>query len=179
MLLVLVLVAGAAAGAWWLGLFTGDDTTAAAPTPTSSARPTAGPSASTNASATPSAVCPTTSAPPAPTAVAVNVYNGTDRAGLAAQVATTLKARGFLVGKVANDPLGKKVSGTAEIRAATDSPAAITVAAQVPGSRLVADTRRDNTVDLVLGVGYAALGTPSQVSDATRALASIPPGCPG
>ena len=62
--------------------------------------------------------CPTgdfTAAAPALTAgqVTVNVYNATNRAGLAAATAKDVKARGFVVGQVTNDPSKKKIDAPA------------------------------------------------------------------
>ena len=48
--------------------------------------------------------------------VTVNVYNATNRAGLAASTAKDVKARGFVDRPVANDPLKKKIDGAGELR---------------------------------------------------------------
>ena len=42
------------------------------------------------------------------------------------------------------------------------------VAAEVVGSQLRADSRTDDTVDLVLGAGFSALANPDQVSTALK-----------
>ncbi len=52
----------------------------------------------------------------APGQVTVNVFNSTKRAGLAASTAKDVKARGFVVGQVTNDPAKKKIDGPAEVR---------------------------------------------------------------
>jgi uncharacterized membrane protein (DUF485 family) len=51
-----------------------------------------------------------------PSAVTLNVYNSTGRVGLAASVAKSLRTLGFKVVDVANDPLGRPISGVGEIR---------------------------------------------------------------
>ena len=64
--------------------------------------------------------------------VKVNVYNATSRAGLASDTANALKRRGFRIGKVANDPTNRKVTGEAEVRHGPKGKAAArTVGAQV------------------------------------------------
>ena len=64
----------------------------------------------------------------------VNVYNASDRVGLAGSVSRSLRERGFVIGKVANDPSSRKAPKVAEIRygAKGDGPgqAAAHVAAQ-------------------------------------------------
>ena len=126
-----------------------------------------------------------TTAPPLPAAVAakkikVNVYNATDRRGLAARVADGMKARGFRIGKVANDPLNRTVTGVAEVRSSPrGAGAARTVAAQLPSYTSLPDQRPDASVDLVLGAGYKALRTPKNAAAALRATPSPSPGeCP-
>lgn len=136
-------------------------------------------SSSTTPSASPSACATTVAAikPPAPATVRVNVYNATTRSGLAAQVAGFLRNRGFAVATVANDPLKRAVAGPAEIRSAPGSPAALTLSLHALGSTRVADTRRDGSVDLVLGLRFTTLRTPAQVAAAVAALATPRPAC--
>ena len=87
---VLAALAGVGAGAWAFGI---------------------------NADAPPSAGCQReVYAPPAPTGGLVNVYNSTQRAGLAIEVADQLRQRGFQIGEVDNDPERRKVRGTGELR---------------------------------------------------------------
>jgi hypothetical protein len=139
----------------------------------------------------PEAICPAPS--PTPTvvpiaAVKVNVYNATETRGLASQVATQLRRRGFHVRKVDNDPLGRTVTGAAEVRSSTlGAGAARTVTAQVapagqvgaaPAVTAVPDQRTDATVDLVVGVAWRGLRPPA---DAAAALSPtpepVPSGC--
>jgi hypothetical protein len=115
------------------------------------------------------AVCTAPPAPPPlppalpPTAVTVNVFNATGRLGLAAEVATELKARGFMVAEVSNDPLARTVPGTAELRHSPQGDAAArTVAAQVQGATVAPDLRADASVDLVMGAAYVGMVTPEE-----------------
>ena len=153
-LLVAVLLVLALAGAgWWLWQRDADE-----------------PVATADRSA-----CPTPSAPPAvvpPAEVKVNVYNATERRGLAAKVATQLRKRGFQVAQVDNDPLERRVTGVAEVRHSEPGAApARTVVAQVGTVVAVPDQRTDASVDLVLGAGFRAL---QPVAAAAAALSPTP-----
>lgn len=124
----------------------------------------------TGSTPTPSATC--TTAPPAATAVTVNVYNGTSRSGLAATTAEQVKKRGFTVAKVANDPLKRSPKGTAEIRfGKSGAKQAAQVAALVAGSTKVQDSRKNATVDLVLGAKFTSLVPATSASGG----AALPP----
>jgi hypothetical protein len=109
----------------------------------------------------------TPSGPPVlqPQNVTVNVYNATDRPGLAANTASALRARSFTIGDVANDPLSRTIAGVAEIRAGrADEPAVLLLIQHVPGAVVVADGRTDGTVDLVTGDAFVRLGDPATVT---------------
>jgi hypothetical protein len=106
---------------------------------------------------------------PAAGQIKLNVYNSTNRQGLAASTASVLKQRGFTITKVTNDPLKANLRSAAQIRGnSVDAPAMRVVAAEVAGAELQPDARTDGTVDLVLGAGFTALATPDQVSAALR-----------
>jgi hypothetical protein len=139
----------------------------------------------------PEVICPAPSPTPtvvAASAVKVNVYNATEKRGLASQVATQLRKRGFRVKKIDNDPLDRTVTGAAEVRSsALGAGAARTVTAQVapagqvgaaPAVTAVPDQRKDASVDLVIGAGWAGLRPPA---DAAAALSPtpqpVPSGC--
>lgn len=94
-----------------------------------------------------------------PAAVTLNVYNTTQRTGLAASVAKELGERGFVVAAVANDPLGKSVPGPAEVRFGPAGQAGADLVIGLLGEGVVtaADERADASVDIALGDGYAAL----------------------
>ncbi len=88
----------------------------------------------------------------------LNVYNATSRNGLAASTAAELKKRGFVIGAVANDPLKRKITAAAEVRYGTSGKAAVqSVLALVARPVKLADSRKDASVDLVIGNGFKAL----------------------
>ena len=106
-------------------------------------------------------VCTTATAAPRPADVTVNVYNATTRDGLAKKTAAEVRKRGFLVATVSNDPLQKKVTGTAEVRyGPSGKKDAALVLQLVKGAKGVQDARNDSSVDLVLGARYKALAPP-------------------
>jgi hypothetical protein len=115
-----------------------------------------------------------------PSQVKVNVYNASTRNGLARKVAGEMKDRGFVVGTIANDPLHRSVKTTAEVRyGAKGKAGAQLVMSEVPGAKLVADKRKDASVDLVLGGSYEQLtptDTPTGSSSCTPTGTSSGPG---
>ncbi|MBS2962728.1 LytR C-terminal domain-containing protein [Actinocrinis puniceicyclus] len=112
--------------------------------------------------------------------IKLNVYNSTDRRGLAAATAAELKQRGFTIAKVTNDPLKAKLAIPAQIRGGVASaPSMRVVAAEVGGSQELSDNRTDGTVDLVLGTGFTTLATPEQVSAALKAATAAQPKATG
>lgn len=107
----------------------------------------------------------TTTQPSEPKDVLVNVYNATDRKGLAATVSKAMRAQGFRVPSVTNDPLGKHIPGVGEVRfGKTGVEEATAVLLRLRGARSVPDGRADASVDLVLGDAFKAItvvkGTP-------------------
>ncbi|MEO6018646.1 MAG: LytR C-terminal domain-containing protein [Knoellia sp.] len=96
---------------------------------------------------------------PAPGNTTVNVYNATSKNGLAGRIAAELRSRGFTVGDVANDPLGRTVAGPAEVRFGPTGKghAQLLVALGGKGATQLADKRKTTTVDLVLGAKFTAL----------------------
>lgn len=117
---------------------------------------------------------------PSPAQVTTNVYNATDRTGLAASTAEELQIRGFLIGVIDNDPLAKTITGVAEIRhGPSGEQAARLMAFYLPGAELVDDGRKDATIDTVLGAAYTAVAPQSEVDTALAAPSPSPsgPGC--
>lgn len=117
---------------------------------------------------------------PKPSEVKTNVFNGTDREGLAGTTSKELETRGFQIGNVANDPLGKGVTGIAEIRYGTSGEAAATLMSfYIPGATLVKDGRTDATIDTVLGAAFVAVASQADVDAALAAPSPSPsgPGC--
>jgi hypothetical protein len=118
---------------------------------------------------------------PTPSQVTTNVYNATDRAGLAATTAEELQTRGFIIGTIDNDPLARAVSATAEIRHGPSGLASAKLMAfYIPGSLVVDDGRTDATIDTVLGQAFTAVAPQSEVDAALIAPSPSPsgPGCP-
>ena len=88
-----------------------------------------------------------------PAAVTINVYNATNREGLAASVAKSLRGQGFKVHTIANDPLGKQIAGVGEVRHGQRGSAsarltamcrlgtAIDTPTRLPGAKCIARTR--------------------------------------
>jgi LytR cell envelope-related transcriptional attenuator len=103
----------------------------------------------------------------------LNVYNSTQRQGLAAHTAAELKQRGFAIGQVTNDPLKENLTVAAQVRGAASQTAELhEVAAEVPGAQIKTDGRADPSVDLVLGAGFSALASTQQVTTDLQAAAA-------
>lgn len=118
---------------------------------------------------------------PNPSQVTTNIYNSTDRAGLAATTAEELQARGFIIGTIDNDPLERAVSAPAEIRhGPAGESAAKLMAYYIPGALLVDDGRADATIDTALGQAYTTVAPQAEVDAALLAPSPSPsgPGCP-
>lgn len=130
--------------------------------------------------------CVTTSVTPAdvlpkPAKVRVNVYNATATSGLASKTANELEDRGFQVGKVANDPVGKPIAGVAQIRyGPKGEPSAQLLLLYVPGAELVELDRKGRNVDLATGDGFIGLAPQPEVAAALASPSPVAsgPGCP-
>jgi hypothetical protein len=96
----------------------------------------------------------------------VNVYNASNRSGLAASVSKTLAERGFIIGKVANDPSKRKPPAIAEVRHGPEgeAQAGLVLSTMPKGSVIVVDKRKGATVDVALGAKYTALAPVSTAS---------------
>ena len=127
------------------------------------------------------AACATAAeAPPSldPSTVSIRVFNATDRAGLANEVAAALQQRGFVVDEIANDPSDREVTGTGEVRhGPRGGDAARFVALFLPGAGSFQDTRADARVDLVVGPDFTELATPEQVAATLSPIASAEAAC--
>ena len=142
-------------------------------------------SAADAADPTPSPCVTTTVTPaevlPKPARVKVNVYNATATPGLASKTASALEDRGFRVGRVANDPVGKPIPGVAEIRfGAKGAQGAELLLLYVPGAELVELDRKGRTVDLATGTGFTGLAPQPEVTAqlASPSPVASGPGCP-
>ncbi|MFF2627939.1 LytR C-terminal domain-containing protein [Kitasatospora sp. CB02891] len=143
--------------------------------PGATGKPLAAPEGSP--SAAPGAV-PGNTAVPQPATVTVNVYNATDKSGLAARTADELKKRGFQVGQVGNAPsaLDRKVPGTAQVLSGPGGLGAATLlVSQVASATSTEDARTDATVDLVIGDAFTALADPNQAAAALAELTKPSP----
>ncbi len=130
-------------------------------------------SASASAQACATELVPVSGLLPKPAKVTVNVYNATTVAGLASKTAVDLEKRGFKVGKVANDPAGRKITGVGQIRfGPKGADQAQLVLVYVPGAELVELDRKGRKVDLAMGDAFTALAPEPEV---TAALASTTP----
>jgi hypothetical protein len=116
---------------------------------------------------------------PEPEVVTVNVYNATDRAGLAQQTAQALAERGFTIGEVANAPeeLDGEVTGAGLVRGsglAEQTGSLAVLNAHLTGMTAGTVEREDPTVDLVLGEDFEQLAEEDEVTAALQALAAAP-----
>lgn len=110
---------------------------------------------------------------PKPGAVTVTVLNGSTRYRLATEVSTLLKARGFKTGIPNDAPSQLSSIGQIQYGKAGKSGATL-LGYYLPGAALVAESRSDAAVTLVLGAAYHALATPAAV---TKSLASASKPC--
>ena len=118
---------------------------------------------------------------PAASKVTVNVYNATDTSGLASKTATALEKRDFTVGKVGNDPVGKPITGVAQIRFGPKAALqAQVLLLQVPGAEMVELQRGGKKVDLAMGDTFNGLAPQEDVDAQLAAPTPVAsgPGCP-
>ncbi len=119
-------------------------------------------------------------APPSldPPTVSLRVFNATDTAGLAQEVAAALQQRGFVVEEIANDPTEREVTGIGELRhGPRGNDAGAFVSLFVPGAGDFLDTRATAQVDFVIGPDFAGLAPPEEVDAALAAGASAAAAC--
>lgn len=116
---------------------------------------------------------------PSPRQIMVNVYNATQRGGLAQRTADELKKRGFKIGKVGNasPEYDKKVKNAGILLGAStaDNGRLKVLSTQLTGFSAKADARKSDTVDLIIGDGFTALVEKKDADQALTALASPSP----
>ncbi|MFI6765509.1 LytR C-terminal domain-containing protein [Streptomyces sp. NPDC050355] len=117
--------------------------------------------------------------PPAPGTLTVNVFNATQRSGLAKRTADELKKRGFKIGKVGNAPAAydKKVKGAGILlgpRAAVDGPLKV-LATQLAGAQQKTDDRKSAELDLILGDAFKDLATQQAAAKSLSVLSHPSP----
>ncbi|MCC5479741.1 LytR C-terminal domain-containing protein [Streptomyces sp. NPDC059680] len=120
---------------------------------------------------------------PKPAQITVNVYNATERTGLAKSTADELKKRGFRIGAVGNAPgaYDKKVKNAGMLLgpAAAQNTSLPVLAAQLTGTEQRADSRKGTDVDLILGDAFKGLVNPTAADQAlTRLTAPAPTSAP-
>jgi hypothetical protein len=115
--------------------------------------------------------------------VSLNVYNATDRPGLAKEIAQELKQRKFKVDpeKASNDPLAKPVEGVAVLRYGPKMVGAAWVVRSYFLNEAVREfdpSRQDETIDVVLGPSFKKLATETEqrLSLASVGRAPVPKG---
>ena len=104
-----------------------------------------------------------------PEKVTVNIFNSTNRPGLARSVADQLAARKFIVGAVANTTSSYRGVALVVSGAAGQS-AALSVQRNVPGSDYVQDGRTDPSVDLIITGDFKELAKPELVDQSPGQL---------
>jgi len=110
-----------------------------------------------------------------PSDVSVNVYNATNRSGLASAASKTAVDRGFKVKKVGNDPQRATIKQTAQVRFGPEGEAsAKLLLAHLTGAVGLNDKREGDTVDLVLGNKWKAFGPVPAVVTPTQTLRPCP-----
>ncbi len=94
-----------------------------------------------------------------PAQTRVNVYNASNRNGLAATVSRQLRDRDFVIGTVGNDRSKRAAPKVAEIRygAKGTAQAKLLRTSMPKGTTLVKDGRNTATVDLALGAKFTTL----------------------
>jgi len=116
--------------------------------------------------------------------VKINIYNGTDQAGLASQVAENFANRDFEVLEQGDDPLDTEVDGVAVLRYGPHAVGAghVLRAYFLNAAEVQFDIERaDDTVDVVIGNQFRQLATETEVRQSIAALGNPepPPGtCP-
>lgn len=107
--------------------------------------------------------------------ISVNVLNGTETQGLAARTASSLRGYEIQIGHEQN---GTAYGGVAQL---TTGPlgvaSAYTLAALFTESQIVLDARDDDTVDILLGVGYGGLIAEEDVALNFKKPIPAPEGC--
>lgn len=113
---------------------------------------------------------------PEPKDVKINVFNATDKAGLASVVAADFKNRKFKVVKdPTNDPLNKRVEGVAVLRYGPKMVGAAWLlrAYFLNQAQTELDLKRtDDVVDIVIGLQFRQLATVTETNQALARLGS-------
>ena len=165
-LITVLLVVGLVAGLMWAG---------AVPAPFTRAFSSASPTEQQIVTPCP----PEGATPVAFSEVLANVYNGTDRGGLAGETGQALGQLGVVVNQQANWPQGAYAGAVQIVVGPLGVTAGYSVARIFPGAVVSLDsTRGDESVDVVLGEKYDKMLTPDQIAalDPSAPL-EAPAGC--
>ncbi|MGW0771686.1 LytR C-terminal domain-containing protein [Streptomyces sp. NPDC002676] len=120
---------------------------------------------------------------PRPGQITVNVYNATERSGLAKNTADELKKRGFKIGDVGNasDEFDKKVKGAGVL---LGPPSALNTSLPVLATQLADAERRTDAkrtgadLDLIIGDAFKSLTQQAAAGKALTALTAPAPAAP-
>lgn len=105
--------------------------------------------------------------------ITVNVYNATNRAGLAGKTAETLKKRGFQIGTVGNARLASQKTQVMIVTGAQGFDAAYTVQRHFNGVEVLTDGRDTANIDVVVGYEFKAPRSAKKVTKAAGVLNCI------
>lgn len=98
--------------------------------------------------------------------ITTNVFNATDRTGLAASIGENLSRQGVLVNTEANWPQGQMDGAVQLVAGARGITAAYTLQRLFPAAEVAFEPgREDATVDVVLGTGFDSMLSEAEVSE--------------
>jgi LCP family protein required for cell wall assembly len=145
-------------------------------------QPIPGTKPSASASPTPTPSGPTLSV--APSAITVNVLNGTGQSGIAHKVAAALAGKGFQIGTVGNAP-SSTYQQTQVNFGSTKVQSSQTVAASIPGAVRHKDPTAGSSITVIVGSNYTKVvpvtitgATPSSTpSPKISSFSAAKPGC--
>jgi hypothetical protein len=90
--------------------------------------------------------------------VELNVFNGTDRNGLASKAARDLRNRGFVILEIGNAETEDFQTGVALVRGSLAAQSeAVVLLGLLPGAEFRPDNRPDTSLDIILGSKYQKL----------------------
>lgn len=92
-----------------------------------------------------------------PKQVEVNIYNAGAKDGTARATADVLRKRGFLIGRITNEPGGQKVNGVVVRGSAANPQAQLLQLQMLQRAPIVVDQRTDPSVDVLVGKGFTGL----------------------